>query len=119
MSGVYTEFFVGCQVEKDKWLKDMWKEFADVPVNPETECIEEDWGDWKAGTFREEIWHWFDEHYSKGVVYLMYGESCREKICKRCGSQVQEEKDAELAKEYPYYRPNCDENMYSFECREA
>jgi len=24
-----------------------------------------------AGTTREEIWHWFDEHHPKGVVYLL------------------------------------------------
>ena len=28
-----------------------------------------------AGTEREEIWHWFDEHYYGGVVTLLYGEN--------------------------------------------
>ena len=37
------------------------------------------------------------------------------RMCKRCGSFVELEKDEELKKEYPYYCPRCDENMYSFE----
>ena len=40
------------------------------------------------------------------------------RVCARCGSDVLPEEDAELKKEYPYYCPECDENMYSFECRE-
>lgn len=34
-----------------------------------------------------------------------------EKYC-RCGSLVEIEKEIE---EYPYYCPECDENLYSFE----
>lgn len=40
------------------------------------------------------------------------------KVCKRCGAEVCVETDAELKEEYPYYCPCCDENMYSFECRD-
>lgn len=36
--------------------------------------------------------------------------------CGKCGSVVVPETDMELRKEYPYYCPCCDENMYSFEC---
>ena len=32
-------------------------------------------------------------------------------ICNRCGTQVQKE----LELDYPYYCPECDENMYRFE----
>ncbi len=102
----------------DSVLEFLWQRLGDITVDDDG-CILADFMDYKVGTDREEIWHWFDEHYSKGVAYLMYGEGCRKKICKRCGAEVQEEKDAELAKEYPYYCPNCDENMYSFECREV
>jgi len=35
------------------------------------------------------------------------------KYCKRCGSMVEIEKCKDI--HYPYYCPNCDENMYSFE----
>lgn len=41
------------------------------------------------------------------------------KVCKRCGcDEIREETDEELKKEYPYYCPYCDENMYSFEVEE-
>lgn len=36
-------------------------------------------------------------------------------VCNRCGTVVVKETDKELMKEYPYYCPKCDENMYSFE----
>ena len=59
--------------ERDKELKELWYNLEDVPYNSDTECIEADFGIWKAGTEREEIWHWFDERYSKGVYALLYG----------------------------------------------
>ena len=31
------------------------------------------------------------------------------------GHKVRKETDKELKKEYPYYCPTCDENMYEFE----
>jgi len=58
--------------ERDAVLENIWAKFGDVPMNPETECIEEDFVNWPAGTHREEIWHWFDQRHSKGVAYLMY-----------------------------------------------
>ena len=58
--------------ERDQALENMWNEFADVPMNPDTECMEEPFLDFPAGTRREDIWHWFDERHSKGVAYLLY-----------------------------------------------
>lgn len=43
----------------------------------------------------------------------------RKMACRRCGSEVRPERDKRLRKEYPYYCPKCDEDMYSFECVEA
>ena len=40
------------------------------------------------------------------------------KVCIRCGSRVRKENDKELKKQYPYYCPECDENMFEFEVRE-
>jgi len=60
--------------ERDRKLEELWALFGDIPMNPETECIEEKFLDWEPGTEREEIWHWFDARYSKGVAYLLYGE---------------------------------------------
>ena len=54
-------------------IKSLWEEFGDVPMNPDTECIEEDWLTFKKGAHREEIWHWFEEHFGISVADLMYG----------------------------------------------
>ena len=58
---------------KMKAARDLWEEFGDVPMNPETECIEREWHGFPKGTHREEIWHWFDEICPLGVAALMYG----------------------------------------------
>lgn len=58
---------------RDERLKALWQQFTDVPMNPETECMEEDFLHFPAGTHREDIWHWFDERHSKGIAYLLYG----------------------------------------------
>ena len=63
--------------ERDKILEDLWTEFGDVPMNPETECMEQSFLGFPAGTHREDIWHWFDERHSKGVAYLLYGVDAR------------------------------------------
>ena len=59
--------------KRDAELEQLWGEFADVPMNPETEKMEEPFLHFPARTDREEIWHWFDERHSKGVAYLLYG----------------------------------------------
>jgi hypothetical protein len=37
------------------------------------------------------------------------------RYCKICDSRVRKEINENLKKEYPYYCPKCDENMYEFE----
>lgn len=54
----------------DREVEKLWEEFEDVPFN-ENECLDCDWQGWNKGTYREEIWHWFDKHHSKGVGWLM------------------------------------------------
>lgn len=54
-------------------LEELWEVFGDIPMDPNTECIEEPFLNWPAGTHRETIWHEFDKLHSKGVVYLLYG----------------------------------------------
>lgn len=56
----------------DEMLELLWGMLEDIPMNPETECMEEAFLTFPAGTHREEIWHWFDQQYSKGVAYLLY-----------------------------------------------
>lgn len=55
----------------DTELENLWKFLEDIPMN-ENEQLEEDWFIFPKGTDKEEIWHWFDEQYSKGVSYLLY-----------------------------------------------
>ena len=58
---------------QDELVEAMWKTLTDVNID-EDECIEQNWFIFPIGTYREDIWHWFDEHHSKGVGYLLYGE---------------------------------------------
>lgn len=85
--------------DRDEELEELWGQFADIPMNVETECIEGPFLSFTAGTGREEIWHWFNERYSKGVAYLLYSgvedyvpESKRlydlSKLCFECESQT-------------------------------
>lgn len=48
--------------------KELWGRFGDVPMNPETEKIEEEWNSFPAGTWREDIWHWFEDTFSISVA---------------------------------------------------
>lgn len=58
--------------DRDKELEELWYQLSDISIDYDTECIEERFMYWEPGTHREEIWHWFDQRYSKGVAYLMY-----------------------------------------------
>ena len=58
--------------DRDDELEELWEQFADIPMNPETECIEDKFMGWGPGIHREEIWHWFDQRHSKGIAYLLY-----------------------------------------------
>ena len=61
--------------QRDKKLEQAWERFADVPMNPKTEKMDEAFLFFPAGTQREDIWHWFDERHSKGISHLLYGEN--------------------------------------------
>ena len=49
-------------------VKELWADFGDVPMNPETGCIEDFWGRFIPGDHREEIWHWFEETFHVSVA---------------------------------------------------
>lgn len=48
-------------------LEIMWDAFVNVPINLNDE-IETDFYYWKKGTYRFEIWHWFDEKLPNGIA---------------------------------------------------
>ena len=58
----------------DRVIEGIWEQFEDIPMNPVTECMDAPFFEFPAGSQREEIWHWFDEQYSKGVAYLLYND---------------------------------------------
>ena len=59
----------GCS---DRLIEDLWALFGTINYDPETETILEDFMDFPAGTWREDVWHWFDKVYPNGVVELMH-----------------------------------------------
>jgi len=56
-------------------LEELWAAFCDLPMNPETECMEAPFLSFPVGTHREEVWHWFDERHSRGVHHLLYRDA--------------------------------------------
>ena len=48
-------------------LEKMWSAFADIPINLDDE-IESDFYWWEKGTYRFDIWHWFDKNLPNGIV---------------------------------------------------
>ena len=53
----YQEFY-------QDYLDFLWNELADVGVD-ERDNITEDFYIWESGTFRENIWYWFDERVER------------------------------------------------------
>ena len=110
--------------ERDTQLEKLWKQFGDVPMNPDTEKMEGPFMDFPAVTDREEIRHWFDERHSKGVVYLLYGRPFYEKDSEATSALLEYIKqevpfrlseifcipDAELA---PHIVDACIEDLYN------
>lgn len=53
-------------------IRSLWNELADVPMNPETEKLEEPFFLFEKGTDKLDIWAWFDDRYDYGVYSLLY-----------------------------------------------
>lgn len=89
--------------ERDAKLEELWKLFGEIPMYPDTECMEDNFLHFPAGTHREEVWKWFDQRHSKGVGHLLYSDGndhtadlatlayrktlCGECDCTECGFQ--------------------------------
>ena len=52
-------------------LKDLWEQFGEIPINDWDE-IEKPFLHFPAGTYRFDIWHWFDERWPGGVYDLLF-----------------------------------------------
>ena len=85
--------------ERDTALERLWGELSNVPIDPRTEKLEDDWFIFQRGTEKEDIWHWFDRRHSKGVAYLLYGDGIDrtdqvaklvylKRLCIECESQT-------------------------------
>ncbi|MDN3672092.1 hypothetical protein QWY99_03285 [Flavobacterium branchiarum] len=52
-------------------LNKMWSEFNNISINNSDE-IEQDFYYWEKGTYRFDIWLWFDEKSPKGLIKFIY-----------------------------------------------
>lgn len=50
-----------------EYLDDLWDKFGNIPIDNEDRILEP-FLDWEAGTYRFEIWHWFDKEYPFGLA---------------------------------------------------
>ena len=55
---------------QNELVEAMWKTLTDINID-EDEYTEQNWFVFPIGTHRDDIWHWFDEHHSKGVGWLI------------------------------------------------
>lgn len=57
-------------------IQELWEDFGDVPMDPETETIDVEWNHFPIGTHKTDIWHWFEDQFNISVAEdLMYEES--------------------------------------------
>ncbi len=59
---------------KKTYVKDLWEEFEEVPMNAHTEEIEQPWKHFLTGTRREDISHWFEETFHIRVAEDLIGQ---------------------------------------------
>ena len=68
----------------DRVVEKLWEDFKNVVFKETSKreyVLQEKWYDFPCGTNRETIWNWFDQRYSKGVIYLMYQMNHRRQLC--------------------------------------
>ena len=84
--------------ERDKQLEELWALFANTPIDPDFNVLEDDFAFFPRATGVETVHKWFDERHSKGVAYLLTGDGvdrtpeiaeltyCRA-LCEECMSE--------------------------------
>lgn len=95
---------IGLEESYVEWKRiyvcDLWEDFGEVPMNSDTEEIEEQWRHFLPGTRREEIWHWFEEQFNISVAEDLMGQE--EIICQsmELNDDVQKKINKEKLTEY-------------------
>ena len=72
---LHEEHPVVSYTDSDALIAVLWVTLTDIPCDEQKDgsmILGNDWFIFKSGTDIEEIWHWFDEHHTKGVAWLMY-----------------------------------------------
>lgn len=59
-------------MENLEMARQLWKEFRDVPID-DNDCIECDWRSFPKGTYRFNIWNWFEEFFDVSIVLDLCG----------------------------------------------
>ena len=60
------------QVEKRVKATDLWADLSNIPINGNDE-IEEPFQHFEAGTYRFDIWHWFEDKFDVSVKEDLIG----------------------------------------------
>lgn len=67
--------FIKSNSTTEETLEEKWEELENILFDEDEENKELylscDWFVFKKGTWREDVWCWFDKNHSKGVAYLM------------------------------------------------
>ena len=56
------------QKEIDNFLSALWDEFSNVPVDEDTDTIDDSFYIWEIGTDKSDVWHWLDDNHSLGLA---------------------------------------------------
>jgi hypothetical protein len=63
-------------IKHDLCIERIWEEFGDIHINEDDEIMTH-FINWTEYTNRQVIWEWFDKEHSKGVAFLMYGDTSK------------------------------------------
>jgi hypothetical protein len=53
----------------------LWRDFGDIPLEGDSDTIDEKFLHFERGVCRFEIWHWFEDEFDVAVIDLMFGGS--------------------------------------------
>jgi hypothetical protein len=53
-------------------FKSLWEDFGEIPIN-EDDCIEEPFLHFPKGSYRFDIWHWFEDKFDVTLGDILSG----------------------------------------------